>query len=51
MKEYAIKIYNESGAVAYEEIVKAENENEALKQVIEQCIVYIGDTIQVLEVI
>lgn len=47
MNNYNIRIYNGSDAKVYDEIFEANNENEALKKMLDKIIICDGDTIKI----
>jgi hypothetical protein len=50
MKEYEVVIKNSVGCVVLNERVKAENENKAIKSVLDFGAIYSGDKIEIEEV-
>ena len=50
MKKYIIKIFNGSDVKIYDELIEATDENEAIKKVLDDVIIYDGDRIAIDEV-
>lgn len=50
MKEFRIVIYNWSNIVVYDEIIKSENENKAIIEILKDITICSDDTIKIEEV-
>lgn len=50
MKEFRVLIYNGSGAIVYDEIVKSEDENNAIIEILKDITICSDDTIKIEEI-